>query len=548
MKLQFKQGIARHQTDVNGNPTFLQRSTGPGQFIDLVVSPDPTMLLFAHRAATYVVEEVKTVPKAWGPITTPATRYLYWDVNLLTGALTRGMTLLPPIYASGQPPSPALDQHWFDTDENVFRVFTNQGWSERVRVFAGHVTSASIIRAERIGSQAGLNGNFEGGHIVLDSFGKPLRESNGCFVTSASHLNIVNLGTITTRLEGTITSVMALEELPAFHLVRLRRGGRAVLARSGDRNTRIAGVVNEDLYEGEVGKLLTHGVIRSSLFTWPESSMNKPLYCGPAGEITLTQPSQGVLQKVGFVYDTDAIFVNIHSAIILDSPDDLITPPGPPPVSAPVANFTTSVTSGLAPLTVNFTSTDTGATLVEWDFVNDGFIDASGQTASYTYASPGVYTVRQRVTNSFGTDEEVKVNLINVSVPNIGANTNLGLSFGAPFQIQGGIPFSFQVTVSNDGLVNATNVLRQLKIRANNNTQVTVVSPPPGVVVSYTGSRTLITLPLVPIASGAAMSLTLQAQTQTNVNSIQIEGTVSSPETDAHLDDNVSSLTIEVRP
>ena len=549
MRLTFRQGIVRHQTDVNGNPTFLQRSTGTGQFIDLVVSPDPTVLLFAHRDSTYVIEEVKTIVHAWGPITTPATRYLYWDVNLLTAAVTRGMTLLPPLYSSAAPPTPVIDQHWFDTNDNIFRVWTTQGWAERVRLFAGHVTSGSIIRPLGIGSQAGLVGNFEGGNIILDSFAKPLRQSNGCFVNTVTQLSIVNLGTVNTRIEGTIASVMAAEEIPMYSCVQLRQGGRAVLARSDDHTSRISGVVAEDLYEGEVGKLITSGVLRSSRFTWAPDKVNFPLFCGTAGEITLSPPQQGVLQIIGFVYDLDAIYLNIHQAVVLDNPEDIITPPPPPPVQAPIANFTATPTSGIAPLNVVFTSTAVGADTIEWDFMNDGFSDTTGATANYTYGAPGTYTVRQRALNIFGQDDEIKAGYITVTLPNAEPlQTNLGLSFGAPMQVTGGQPFSFQVNVSNDGLLNATNVLRVIKLRANNNTQITIQTPPPGATITYDGNRTTITLPLVGINSGAFTSVTLTALVQSNVNSIQLDGTVSSPEADAELGDNSAALTIEVRP
>lgn len=549
MKLTFRQGIVRHQTDVNGNPIFLQRSTGSGQFVDLVVSPDPTVLAIAHRDSTYIIEEMKTVPNAWGPITTSATRYLYWDVNLLTGALTRGMTLLPPVYNAGAPAAPALDQHWFDTSDNIFRVWTAQGWAERIRCFAGTVTSGSIVRPMQIGSQAGLNGDFEGGHVVLDSFAKPLRQSNGCFVNTVTQLSIVNLGTVSTRIEGTITTVLASEEIPKFSCVMLRPGQRAVLARSTDHNTRVSGIVLEDLYEGDVSRLITTGVVRSSFFTWPEADIARPVYCGPTGQITRTPPETGVLQIIGFVYDTNAIFVNIHQVVVLDDPDDVILPPPPPPVTNPIANFTGTPLSGLAPLTVLFTSTATGADAIEWDFVNDGFVDATGNSASYTYSTPGTYTVRQRALNSFGTDDEIKVGYVAVSNPNPGPlYTNLGLSFGAPSQITGGQNFNFQVNVTNDGLQNATNVQRVIKLRSNNNSQLTLVTPPPGVTVTYNGNKTTITLPQVSINSGAYASVTLTVSVQANVNSVQIDGTVSSPQTDSTLSDNNASLTIQVRP
>lgn len=548
MKLTFRQGIARHQTDVSGNPTFLQRSGASGQFIDLVVSPTPVVLAFAHRDGTYVVEELKTVPSAWGPIPSN-TVYLYWDVNLLTGALTRGITQLPPVYTSAAPPSPAPDQHWFDTVENIFRVWNGNKWQEKVRVFAGHVTSGAIIHAKQVGSQAGLVGDFEGGNIVLDSYGMPLRQSNGTFVTTASALNVVNLGTITARLDAAIMNGMADEELPKFSLVQLRPGRRLVLARSTDYRTRISGMVVEDLYEGEVGRVISTGVVRWQDWNWPESSMNRPLFCGPTGEVTLAAPQSGVVQQIGFVYDKDSIFLDIKQVIVLDDPANVITPPPPPPATVPISGFTADLTAGTAPLTVQFTNTSVGATSVEWDFTNDGYVDSTSQNPSYTFEAPGLYTVRQRAINGFGYDDEIKSNYIQVAAPNVGPlNVNLGMSFGAPATVTGGAAFSFQVIVTNDGSADATVVNRQIILRSSNGTEVVLLNPAPGVVVTKQGVFTKVLLPQTNIASGQYTTFTLQAQAAATATAVQIEGKVESQETDPEQDDNTVSLTIGVRP
>lgn len=545
MKLNFSQGVVRHQTDANGNPTFLQRS---GSFVNLVVSPTPTILAFMHHGSTYIVEELKTVSNAWGPISSP--QYLYWDVNLLNGTLTRGMTALSPVYSSASPVSPLLDQHWFDTDTQVMCVWTNQGWQEKIRLFAGYVNAGSTLpRPQQAGvSQAGIIGDFDGGNIVLDSFGMPLRQANGSFVTTVTGLNVVNLGTITTRLEGTIASVMAQEEIPKFHLVSMREGRRVVLARSDDFNTRIAGVVMEDLYEGDVAKIITTGIIRSPEFSWPASSVNKPLFCDTTGRITLTAPVTGVIQQVGFVYDVDAVFVNIHQVIVLDNPFSIPEPPSPP-IAPPIANFTATPLSGVAPLDVTFTSTAVGALMIEWDFANNGFIDTTGAQVFKTYNTPGSYTVRQRVTNGFGVDEEIKISYISVTSPtDPPIMTNLGLSFGAPLQVTAGQNMSFQVVVTNDGLLDATDVARRIVLKADNSSQLTVVSPPPGATVSYSNGKTGITLPLIPLTSGSSSVVTMQVAVQGDVARITMDGTVTSPETDSTTSDNSASLSIEARP
>ena len=85
--------------------------------------------------------------------------------------------------------------------------------------------------------------------------------------------------------------------------------------------------------------------------------------------------------------------------------------------SAPTAAFTSDVQSGNAPLTVKFTdqSTGTGPLTYTWDFNNDGSVDNTTQSPSYTYTNPGTYSVNLTVTNGIGSDTELKTSYITVT-------------------------------------------------------------------------------------------------------------------------------------
>jgi PKD repeat protein len=87
----------------------------------------------------------------------------------------------------------------------------------------------------------------------------------------------------------------------------------------------------------------------------------------------------------------------------------------------PVANFTANVTNGLIPLTVKFTdtSTGTGISAWNWDFTNDGAIDSTVQSPEYTYSNGGMYTVNLTVTDTAGSDSEVKTNYIMAIIPTL---------------------------------------------------------------------------------------------------------------------------------
>jgi len=101
---------------------------------------------------------------------------------------------------------------------------------------------------------------------------------------------------------------------------------------------------------------------------------------------------------------------------------------------APIANFTANVTSGITPLTVVFTDASTGTAPLTyaWDLDNNGVIDSTYPNPVVHYTSPGKYTVNLTVTNEAGSDTEVKVDYINVTlgppVADFSTNTTSGVA------------------------------------------------------------------------------------------------------------------------
>ena len=76
----------------------------------------------------------------------------------------------------------------------------------------------------------------------------------------------------------------------------------------------------------------------------------------------------------------------------------------------PVASISAAPTSGGAPLTVNFSGTgstdadpaDQGRLTYEWDFTNNGTVDATTPTTTFTYTAAGNYTARLTVRDTLG--------------------------------------------------------------------------------------------------------------------------------------------------
>ena len=79
----------------------------------------------------------------------------------------------------------------------------------------------------------------------------------------------------------------------------------------------------------------------------------------------------------------------------------------------PVANFSANKLSGCSPLTVTFTDLSTNTpTSWGWDFGNGQLSTQPNPTVNFS--TPGTYTIKLIVRNSFGVDEEEKINYITV--------------------------------------------------------------------------------------------------------------------------------------
>lgn len=124
-----------------------------------------------------------------------------------------------------------------------------------------------------------------------------------------------------------------------------------------------------------------------------------------------------------------------------------------PPNQLPTAILTSDVSSGNAPLTVNFDATgsnDPDGTITEYafDFEGDGTYDVSGAspTAQYTYSSAGTYTATLRVTDNRGGQAQDTL-VITVAPPNqppVAVMSATPTSGRAPLFVQ------FDATQSND--------------------------------------------------------------------------------------------------
>lgn len=86
-----------------------------------------------------------------------------------------------------------------------------------------------------------------------------------------------------------------------------------------------------------------------------------------------------------------------------------------------IANFTATPQSGHTPLQVQFIDTsiakNTTITSWKWDFDHDGVADSQAQHPTWTYTTPGNYTVSLTVSDGQCTDTETKTHFITVLPP-----------------------------------------------------------------------------------------------------------------------------------
>jgi PKD repeat protein len=126
-------------------------------------------------------------------------------------------------------------------------------------------------------------------------------------------------------------------------------------------------------------------------------------------------------QNVSHIYESAGNYtvnLTVSNENGTNSTSALITVSENPVTVLPVADFSSNVTSGTIPLSVQFTDLSENATDWTWDF-GDG-TNSTEQNPMHTYTSAGSYTVNLTVSNADGSDSEVKTGYIKVTVPSPG--------------------------------------------------------------------------------------------------------------------------------
>lgn len=314
MQLPFRNGIVQYQATNNDPafPTFLTR-TGSGTYrINLVTSNRDFIASFSHGTAEYLMAWKTDVVNAWGPFNDGVSHYLYIDIHRVTGTVTFGSSLLPILYGSSFPTSPANDQHFYHTGDNQTYVWNNSAWIGKIRVFVGVVTSSTITMYQR-GSTTGAIGSYPSGYIVYGFNNRPVIKPDKTFLTTEDEVLVNNVSGNAIKLEHSIVQAEAAANLGAYRVVKFTSFNQINYAGYSDTAAAVVGLTTEPLTTGELTNIIISGKVTNSDWNWP--NVNAPLWIDANGVLTTTDPilaNPTFIQQppIARVIDTTSIVFN----------------------------------------------------------------------------------------------------------------------------------------------------------------------------------------------------------------------------------------------
>lgn len=296
MRVPFRQGIIRYPYS-GSLQDFLQAS---GSDINLTADNGPTEVTFAHHNTNYLHIENATVSAAWTSFTSSTDQWLYWDIDLLTGTRTFGITLVAPVFGPTEPTSPTTDLHWYDTINEVMKNYQSGSFSEVARVFAakfdgvGTFTSlsAGLPNLPFAGSQVGLiDSSNLSGRIIFDDSGTVIIRSSGELFTTEDQFFATGSRVNSVRLESNGHIATATENIAAFNVVKYVSAGKVSQAGYNDTGSTVFGMTVEDIVSNNNGTIILQGVIKNTNWNW--TTIGAELWVnGPSnGLLTETDPN-----------------------------------------------------------------------------------------------------------------------------------------------------------------------------------------------------------------------------------------------------------------
>ena len=308
MRIPHTQGIIKTQHDESNRPSFLRLN---GTYVSFIADSASTLMAFADGNVNYLVEEKVTVATAWGPIQSGVKQYLYWNVDRVTGTVTRGICTNDVVVSSIAPNGAVDGDHWFDLSANKMKVYRNGFWRIVYRVFAGMVSETGQLTMRQTGCQVGAGGTVNGGYILLDMDMRPIRASDGRLVTTDENLR-VNIGSYSDpiSLEGSTVAMSADEVMPAYTFVAMSRFG-AVSAASHLSGKYAIGFIDVPVVAGDVVTVRAGGYVKNEAWNFQANMAGQPVYLGENGTIVFDRPLEPTCQILGWVVDVNTLCVSL---------------------------------------------------------------------------------------------------------------------------------------------------------------------------------------------------------------------------------------------
>ena len=315
MRIPFRQGVFIFQQDSSLTPIHIRKNPD-ALYLDVAISPKSIIGSICDGTSNYLFSEVVSVSRAWGPFTPNTTQYFYWDIDKLTGELTRGITNFEPIYSPHAPLTPQVDQHWFDKSTSKMKVWTGIKWQDKLRLFAGFYQSSGSVNLFVNSTTAGPEyvSESDAGYILRDYDGRPIRLSSGEFLTTDTDIKVsAYLSQAVTKPSPQFLDVSAAEYIPRFSIVALSAPNKIVLASSNPLDyKKPVGIVTVDLIPGEVTSMIFEGVVINPLWNFSNDVLGEPLFCDPTGKLTLSRPITEISFRVGTVLGPNIVRVLIE--------------------------------------------------------------------------------------------------------------------------------------------------------------------------------------------------------------------------------------------
>ncbi len=288
MRTSFRQGLVSAEVSGPNIPSYLLVNSNG---VTIKGTNRPTVFTAAHGPKNYTVQfitDTLAVPASVNP-NVDALYWLYLDINRATGARTFGATTLQPTYGTVAPSAPAAGQHWFDVSSSTMKVFQTT-WQPVIRVFFG-TRRGNNIQTMPFGSHVGLVSPSVSGSIIMDAMGVGIKDSTGYFITSEDVLLNEGVATHASVLEANVTTLPALQQIPAYAVVRKHNTQNGVvLATTGDVGEAVIGIAVISATIGEPVNMVVSGKVYNPLWNWERANM--PLWISATGELVTIDPNR----------------------------------------------------------------------------------------------------------------------------------------------------------------------------------------------------------------------------------------------------------------